>query len=180
MFSGLVRALGVVVGVAVLDQGLKLGFVLNRDLSLRLGDSMCCSGVCLTVVLCSLRYVEVEAWRSSLCLSNLASLARFDVVNVEAPASLNSLMHGHLVRGHVVSVVKLVKAVRSGSVLMLKVASPSWLSSGLVAATSVCLNGVSLTLTKAERLRFDVLLIRFSVLNTSFKTIGWNAELNFE
>ncbi|WGS83624.1 MAG: hypothetical protein P3M75_00040 [Candidatus Hodgkinia cicadicola] len=141
---------------------------------------MRCSGVCLTVALCSLRYVEVEAWRSSLCSSNLASLARFDVVNVEAPASLNSLIHGHFVRGHVVAMVELVKAVRCGASLILKVVSPSWLSSKLVAATSVCLNGVSLALTKTDCLCFDVLLTRFSVLNTSFKTIGWNTELNFE
>ncbi len=109
MFSGLIKGLALLVDVVVLDGGVRIGLVLGSDFSLKLGDSLCCSGVCLTVVGVWLRYVELEAWHVSLSLSNFSGVSRFDLINVEQPLAFNSLLHGRVVGGHVASTVKMVR-----------------------------------------------------------------------
>lgn len=109
MFSGLIEGLAILVDAVVLDGGIRIGLVLGFDFSLKLGASLCCSGVCLTIVGVWLRYVELEVWRVSLSLSNLSGVSRFDLVNVEQPLAFNSLLHGHVVSGHVASTVKMVR-----------------------------------------------------------------------
>ncbi len=109
MFSGLIKGSALLVDVVVLDGGIRIGLMLGFDFGLKLGASLCCSGVCLTVVGVWLRYVELEVWCVSLSLSNFSGVSRFDLINVEQPLALNSLLHGRVVSGHVASTVKMVR-----------------------------------------------------------------------
>ncbi|XXN13625.1 MAG: hypothetical protein AAI902_00050 [Candidatus Hodgkinia cicadicola] len=178
MFSGLIRGLAILVSVVVLDGGIRIGLMLGFDFSLELGASLCCSGVCLTIVGICLRYVELEAWCISLSLSNFSGVSRFDLINVEQPLAVNSLLHGHVVSGHVVSVVKMVRIDKRARGMRLWFECPSWLASSLVPLAAVCLNGVSLTLVNVDNARFSVYLIKFSLENTAFSVCC--KEFNFE
>ncbi|AUI38850.1 Riboflavin synthase alpha chain [Candidatus Hodgkinia cicadicola] len=178
MFSGLIKGLALLVDVVVLDGGIRIGLVLGFDFSLKLGASLCCSGVCLTVVGVWLRYVELEVWRISLSLSNFSGVSRLDLINVEQPLAFNSLLHGHVVSGHVASTVKLVRIDKRGRGMRLWFECPSWLVSALVPLAAVCVNGVSLTLVNVDGVRFSVYLIQFSLENTAFNVCC--KEFNFE
>ncbi len=50
MFSGLIGGLALLVSAVALDGGVRIGLVLSFKTNLRPGASLCCSGVCLTVV----------------------------------------------------------------------------------------------------------------------------------
>ncbi len=125
MFSGLIKGSALLVDVVVLDGGIRVGLVLGLDFSLKLGASLCCDGVCLTVVGVWLRYVELEVWRMSLSLSNFSGVSRFDLINVEQPLAFNSLLHGGVVSGHVASTVKMVRIDRRTRGLRLWFECPS-------------------------------------------------------
>ncbi|AUG91550.1 Riboflavin synthase alpha chain [Candidatus Hodgkinia cicadicola] len=178
MFSGLIKGLAVLVNAVVLDGGVRVGLILGFDFGLRLGASLCCSGVCLTIVGVWLRYVELEAWCVSLSLSNFSGVARFDLINVEQPLALNSSLHCHIVSGHVVSTVKIVRVDRRARGLRLWFECPSWLACSLAPLASVCLNGVSLTLVSVDKVCFSVYLTQFSLENTAFNVCS--REFNFE
>ncbi|XXN13790.1 MAG: hypothetical protein AAI978_00045 [Candidatus Hodgkinia cicadicola] len=182
MFGGLIRNLALITGAVVLSNGIRICLILdhNSSLNMSLGDSLCCSGVCLTVVNVWLRYVELEAWRVSLSLSNLSGLSKLDIINVEPSLGVNSLVHGHIVSGHVRSVVKLESVRPLRECIMLRFKCPCWLAQTLKPLTAVCLNGVSLTLININGVCFSVHLIRYSVIQTAFSSFACNKEVNFE
>ncbi|AUG33983.1 Riboflavin synthase alpha chain [Candidatus Hodgkinia cicadicola] len=178
MFSGLIKGSALLVDVVVLDGGIRIGLVLGLDFSLKLGDSLCCSGVCLSVVGVWLRYVELEAWCVSLSLSNFSGVSRFDLINVEQPLAFNSLLRGRVVSGHVASTVKMVRIDKRVRGMRLWFECPSWLVSSLAPCAPVCLNGVSLTLASVDDVRFSVCLTQLSLESVAFNACC--GEFNFE
>ncbi len=54
-------------------------------------------------------------WRVSLSLSNFSGVSRFELINVELPLTLSSMLHGHFISGHIASVVKLVRQLPSAN-----------------------------------------------------------------
>ncbi|XXM93319.1 MAG: hypothetical protein AAI946_00040 [Candidatus Hodgkinia cicadicola] len=172
--------MALVTAVAVLDGGIRIGLILSRNLEPRPGDSLCCSGVCLTVVSAWACYVELEAWQVSLSLSNLGCSSRFDVFNIEPSLKLSSSLHGHIISGHIVSVVKLDTARALGACLALKFLYPAWLGATLKSLASVCIDGVALTLTNVNSLCFSIHLIRFSIARTAYSSFCYNKEFNLE
>ncbi|AUG34088.1 Riboflavin synthase alpha chain [Candidatus Hodgkinia cicadicola] len=178
MFRGLIKGSALLVDVAVLDGGIRIGLVLGFDFSLKLGASLCCSGVCLTIVGVWLRYVELEVWRVSLSLSNFSGVSRFDLINVEQPLAFNSLLHARVVSGHAVSTVKMVRIDNRIRGTRLWFECPSWLVSSLAPWAAVCVNGVPLTLVSVDNARFSVYLTPFSLERVAFNVCG--KELNLE
>ncbi|XXN19749.1 MAG: hypothetical protein AAJB65_00035 [Candidatus Hodgkinia cicadicola] len=180
MFNGLISSSAIVTAVILLEGGIKIGLILSSASGLKAGDSLACAGVCLTVVCVWQRYVELEAWRVSLSISNLSNVLRFNLINIEQPLKINASLHGHAVSGHVVSAVRLISVCKLGCCLSLWFECPYWLSSSLKAMMSVCLDGTSLTLVNVHGARFSVHLVRYSVRRTSFKSFRRDVEFNFE
>ncbi|AUG33900.1 Riboflavin synthase alpha chain [Candidatus Hodgkinia cicadicola] len=174
MFRGLVKGLALLANVVVLDGGIRIGLVLGFDFSLKLGASLCCSGVCLTVVGVWLRYVELEVWCVSLSLSNFSGVSRFDLINVEQPLAFNSLLHAS---GRVVSTVKMVRIDKRVRGMRLWFECPSWLVSSLAPWAAVWLNGVRLNLANVDNGRFSVCLTPFSLESVAFNVC--RKEFNF-
>lgn len=104
MFTGLVQALAEVVAVApVPDQpGVRL---VVRDAtiaaSVKLGDSVCVNGCCLTVVDKSADTFDFDAGTETLSRTNLGQLKAGDRVNLEGSLSFGDQLGGHYVTGHV-------------------------------------------------------------------------------
>ncbi len=119
MFNGLIVLNAIVVTVILFKNGIKIGLVLDSVLNLKIGNSLACSGVCLTIINVQQQYVELEAWQISLSLSNLSGMLRFDLINVEQPMKANALLHGHAVSGHIISVVKLTSVYKLNHCLIL-------------------------------------------------------------
>ncbi|PIM95062.1 Riboflavin synthase alpha chain [Candidatus Hodgkinia cicadicola] len=167
MFTGLVKAVGMIVDVLPLSGGIKLCII--SKLRLSVGNSISCSGVCLTVVSANEYYFEVEVWSESLCLSGLAELQRFDMINLEEPITLNTPLHGNITYGYSMSVVTIDKTYVYGDSIILVVECPKWISDEITTPSSISLDGVALTVTRSGEGYFEVLLIRYTILNTTFK-----------
>ncbi|XXM90138.1 hypothetical protein AADW59_00045 [Candidatus Hodgkinia cicadicola] len=180
MFSGLVERLGIISTGAVLEDGVRFGLMLNANLDFKAGDSVCCSGVCLTVVDVWRQYVELEIWRVSLGLSNFGGACRLDLVNVERSLSLNARLHGDVVSGHVVSAVVLLEARVFVRCALLRFRCPFRLGRCLEPLSSLSINGVCLTVVDVDDLCFWICLIRFSILHTAFASFVCGKEFNFE
>ncbi|AUG34204.1 Riboflavin synthase alpha chain [Candidatus Hodgkinia cicadicola] len=178
MFRGLIKGLALLVDVVVLDGGIRIGLVLGFDFSLKLGASLRCSGVCLTIVGVWLRYVELEAWCVSLSLSNFSGVSRFDLINVEQPLAFNCLLRDRVVSGRAVSTVKMVRIDKRVRGTRLWFECPSWLVCSLAPCAAAWLNGVSLTLVSVDNVRFSVCLTPFSLEAVAFNVCC--KEFNFE
>ena len=101
MFTGIIEAVGVVSsrdnrgGSATIEIDAK-NF---KTESVSIGDSVATNGVCLTVTRMSDGLLAFDLSRETLSLTNGFTVG--DKVNLERSLTLNALVGGHLVTGHV-------------------------------------------------------------------------------
>jgi len=170
MFTGIVQAVGKIVSVQpfVVDAGkLPLGDV-------RVGDSICIQGACLTVVKKRGRKLSFDVSQETMDCT--AGLERPGRVNLEKAVRLADRLGGHLVTGHVDGVGLLVAA--KGSVYRFR--APRGVAKYVAAKGSICIDGVSLTVNRVDGNEFEVNLIPHTLKVTTLSRLEPGAEVNME
>ena len=179
MFTGIVERM---LRVASVAQG--TGFVrinLAADWTdVKLGESIAINGVCLTVAEMERQLLSFDVIPETLAKTNLGLLTEGDAVNVERSLRAGDRIDGHFVQGHVDGTARLVAQKGVDEEWRLTLQPPMELMKFVVPKGSVCIDGVSLTVAKIEKDRFDVALIPTTLKLTTLATrpIGW--PFNFE
>ncbi len=180
MFTGLIKTKGIIVNMKWISNGLRLCIVCNSKLNSEIGDSINCSGTCLTIVYINKMYIEFEMWNDTICSTDILLMKKFTIVNLEQPLTLGSKLHGHLVLGHVKSVARLIDMQLIGNSAELKIACPRWVLQNLKPYKSISLNGISLTIISISKIYFEVAIIKHTILNSSFRYLKINNTLCIE
>jgi riboflavin synthase len=170
MFTGIVQAVGRIEKTNPLR--IATGRLPLSDV--RIGDSICIQGCCLTVV----KKAKGKLWFdvSKETLRVTAGLDRPGAVNIEKSLGLGDKLGGHLVTGHVDGVGVVLN--RSGGFLRLQV--PKKLSRFVAAKGSICIDGVSLTVNRVKGATFEVNLIPHTLKVTTLKRLAAGAKVNLE
>ncbi|MGH8691838.1 MAG: riboflavin synthase [Burkholderiales bacterium] len=170
MFTGIVQAVGSIVRVNPLEvdcAGLDLAGV-------RVGDSICVQGVCLTVTTIRPRGFTADVSEETLRVT--AGLDRPGAVNLEKSLAVGDLLGGHLVTGHVDGVGEVMQ--RNGTVVAFKV--PKELSRYVARKGSVCVDGVSLTVNRVNGEVFEANLIPHTLQVTTLARLAPGVRVNLE
>ena len=177
MFTGIVKEIGRVFGVERTDDGtrIEIGATLARDLSE--GDSVCVSGVCLTVAALANGAFRSDVMNQTLKLTTLGSLGEGDDVNLEPALRAGDPLGGHIVQGHVDCTAEVVDAREDGFARRLRIALPPENRALVVERGSVTLAGVSLTVAELTEDGFEVSLIPETLERT---TLGLPGQVNVE
>lgn len=182
MFTGIIQAMGRVVAMSPTSAGRRL--VVDRgDWSpspLSLGDSICVSGVCLTVVAFDDRTLSFDIIGETLARSTLGSLAVGLAVNLEPSLTAATPMGGHFVQGHVDGVGVLAQVERSQGQVRLTITPPAELMDYIIPKGSITLEGVSLTVASVTADTFDVALIPATLALTTLDAKRQGDPLNIE
>ncbi len=170
MFSGVVQAVGKIVSAKplVVDAG-KLPLA-----DVKVGDSVCVQGACLTVTRKRGRRLSFDV--SEETHECTTGLGRPGPVNLEKALRLADRLGGHLVTGHVDG-VGLVLHVR-GSVYTLR--APKAVARYVAPKGSICIDGVSLTVNRVRGADFDVNLIPHTLKVTTLARLKPGSEVNLE
>lgn len=158
MFTGLIADVGTVNRVtsgAVTDMWIDSHF--PGDFAH--GESIACDGVCLTIVEWRGPSFRVQAAPETLRRSTLGRWGPGRRVNLERALRLGDRLGGHWVQGHVDGVAEVLDTHPEGGSLVLTCSLPDALAPFFVEKGSVCIDGVSLTVTAVEAGRFSVMLI---------------------
>lgn len=170
MFTGIIEGLGTVKSLTRVAGGLRMGIEADFPLDKTgVGDSICVSGACLTIVRFQENIFEVDVAPETLSKTTLGQ-ARVGVrVNLERALRLGDRLDGHLVTGHVdcVGVVQAKRAVANATLFSFGV--PEALSRYVVQKGSVAVDGISLTVNACKRSTFEVSIIPHTAKMT---TIG--------
>ena len=180
MFTGIIAAVGTIVERSPLAGGQRITIDtagLGLD-DVALGDSIAVDGCCLTIV-------ERAGARAAfdVSLESIARTAGFDLgrkVNLEKALRVGDRLGGHWVQGHVDGVADVLEVRQDGGSWRLSCSLPSALAPFFVEKGSVCIDGVSLTLTHVSADRFGVMLIPETWMKTSLSTKGVGAKVNLE
>ena len=170
MFTGIVQAVGKIVSVRpfVIDAG-RLPLA-----DLRVGDSICVQGACLTVTHKRGRRLSFDV--SQETLECTTGLDRPGPVNLEKALRLADRLGGHLVSGHVDGVGLVVQ--RKGSVYTFR--APKAVAKYIAPKGSVCIDGVSLTVNRVRGAEFEVNLIPHTLKVTTLARLLPGREVNME
>jgi riboflavin synthase len=170
MFTGIVQAVGRIEKLNPLQ--VAVGRLPLADV--RIGDSICVQGCCLTVV----RKAKGRIWFdvSKETLRVTAGLDRPGKVNLEKSLGLGDKLGGHLVTGHVDGVGRLVG--KKGSEYTFE--APKGLARYIARKGSICIDGVSLTVNRVKGRTFEVNLIPHTLKVTTLARLDSGARVNLE
>lgn len=175
MFSGIVEALGTVDRFEPSGDGARL--VLRHgfgNVTLERGESICTSGVCLTVTDTTADAFAADLSGETLQRSSLGGLRVGDVVNLERSLRLGDRISGHFVFGHVDGVGRVTTLDAAGGGHWLRVEAGAALAPYLVDKGSIAVDGISLTMCDVTGTSFAVAVIphTFAVTTLSRRRPG--------
>jgi riboflavin synthase len=182
MFTGIVEHVGRIEGVERLPDLVRFRIDLGPIATgVKLGDSIAVMGACLTVTRIEGAVHTFEAIPETLSRTRLGQLERGDAVNLERAMAAGARFDGHLVQGHVDGLGQVERLERQGNEveLHLRAADPA-LATALVDKGSVAIDGVSLTVVRAEGDRFHVALIPHTLEKTTLARLRPGDRVHLE
>lgn len=147
---------------------------------LKLGDSVCVSGACLTVAKLSKGEADFELVAETIHRTSLGSLKAGDSVNIERSLRVGDRLEGHFVLGHVDGTGTIDEIVRLPSETKLWIKLDNALAKSVVPKGSIAIDGVSLTLVDMEGDRISVSLIPHTLKVTTLGLRSIGDRVNIE
>jgi riboflavin synthase len=182
MFTGLISDVGTVERLAPRQGGARLVLrptALPVD-DLALGESVACSGACLTVAERGGGVVAFDAVPETLARTTLGRWRPGTRVNLERALALGDRLGGHLVAGHVDAVGEVLARAAEGQGVRLTVSLPASIAALVAEKGSIAIDGISLTVARALRDRFEVALIPETLARTTLADAGPGTPVNLE
>jgi len=181
MFSGIVEEAAKVIRVEGSSSLKTITVESSLDhIDTKLGDSICITGICLTVVKKEGKAISFEVSAESLRRSTLGDLRPGERVNLERSLVLGDRIHGHLVFGHVDAVITLISRRKEGESERLEWRFPVEYKKFLAPKGSVSIYGVSLTVGEVEGDKFSVYAIPHTLAVTTLASIAVGQKANLE
>jgi len=188
MFTGIISDIGTITK-ATQDGDLRLEIACSfAPDSIKLGDSIACNGVCLTVIefppttnhqpLATIFAVQLSAETVNCAAPNQWEVGK--KVNLERALKMGDTLDGHIVSGHVDGVASIEEIEKSGDSSIIVLSSPPALAKFIAGKGSVTLDGIALTVNKVEGDKFWINIIPHTCENTTLSTRKAGDKLNLE
>jgi riboflavin synthase len=180
MFSGIVEEAAPVVGLEREGGNLHITMECSFVKDLKIDQSIAHNGVCLTVVRKTDKTYTVTAIQETLKKTNLGLLKIGDKVNLERSMTLDKLLDGHLVQGHVDQTAVCTEIIEANGSWYYTFEYDASTGNITVEKGSICVNGVSLTVVNSQIGKFSVAIIPYTYQVTNFHQIKVGTIVNLE
>ncbi|QDU33610.1 Riboflavin synthase [Poriferisphaera corsica] len=187
MFTGIVQAKGRIAELQDIAMGKRL--VVDRSTwkpangyEPGQGESICCSGVCLTVIGQTETTLSFDVIAETLDKTKLGDLRAGDEINMEPAVFPNQPLGGHFMQGHVDEVGEIVDIQMSEEEVRVRVKPTEALMPYVVYKGSIALDGISLTIASVclDTMTFEVALIPETLTVTTLGAAKIGDRLNLE
>ncbi|MBO9668112.1 MAG: riboflavin synthase [Bdellovibrio sp.] len=182
MFSGIVESVMPIESSEELQNAYRIKIKKPSEFNdLKLGDSIACDGVCLTVeaydqeqmtFALAAETIKVLEWNPQSWIGKR--------VNLERSLRFGDRIHGHLVTGHVDSLGSVTRAELEGESFFLDVAVADTILPYVWKKGSITLNGVSLTVNELNKNIVSVCLIPETIKRTNLGDLKKGSRINVE
>jgi riboflavin synthase len=171
MFTGIIEELGKVAAIEKQPDAIRLTIACKEVLSdLRRGDSISCSGTCLTAIEIDDQGFTADVMLETIRRSSLDGVKVGDPINLERAMNATTRFGGHIVQGHVDGVGEFVSREKSDNWDWVKIRLPKELMKYVVHKGSITLDGISLTVNEIDG---DVIALSLIPETLRVTTLGY-------
>ena len=149
MFNGIIYNQGIITGLIKNKKSFIIKLKTNLKIKKKeIGSSISCNGTCLTLISFKKKNLNFYISSETLKKTNFNKIKLGDSVNLEKSLKYGDSISGHYVQGHIdtTAKVKSIKIIDNSWVLHLIMNSKY--SKYFEDKASICINGVSLTISK--------------------------------
>lgn len=181
MFTGIVEEIGSIRQVKKNQAGQQLLIQCNKVISdTKVGDSIACNGVCLTVVEVLQNGFWADVMNETAGVTNVGTLKMGSKVNLERAMAANGRFSGHIVSGHIDCQEEILEVIDDGFASIIRITKSQTIHNNIVLRGSVTVNGVSLTVMENEKSFFAVSLIPHTKEESNLKFLKKLDKVNIE
>ncbi len=182
MFSGIIKEIGtckeVIQGDNLYQIAIEAKYFLDPQLTI--GESICISGVCLTLVERKHNLGFFDIATETLKRTTLASKKAGDLFNIEPSLKVGEALSGHFVLGHVDIVTTVLSRQETENTVSFTLRMPREVAPFIAEKGSICLDGVSLTVGEISKESFSVYVVPHTLAVTTFLSLKSNDTINVE
>ncbi len=180
MFTGIIQS----IGKLKQEKNILEIEILDNFFDMAIGDSIAVDGICLTVKEIIQNKFTVDVSEETLKKTTLGLKSNLNqIVNLEPALRVSERLGGHIVSGHVdgLGIVENIEKLDKSWLLSIRWKDNNF-SKYIVNKGSICINGISLTITKYEKdgAIFTIAIIPHTWHNTNLKNLNVGDKVNLE
>ena len=181
MFNGIIYNQGVVSKITKRSKGINLFIKSNLKISKKdIGLSIACDGVCLTLISYKSKIMEFYLSKETISRSKFKFLKNSDKINLELPLKYGTKISGHICQGHVDTVAKILNIKKIDKSFLFEFEITKKERNNLIEKASICVNGISLTISKVTKRGFQIWIIPHTYKETNLSTLNKSDLVNIE
>ena len=186
MFNGIVYQQGIIKKIKKSSRYVTGSLILEVYSNIRfkqsdIGESVCCDGVCLTLIRINKKNFMFYLSKETIKRSNFKYVKTGKIINLEKSIVHGQKISGHYVQGHVdtTAKVKSIKIIEKSWIIKLEL-NDKRLYKFLIEKASISINGVSLTISNVDKSFFQISVIPHTLKLTNLKNLKPKDVVNVE
>ena len=181
MFNGIIFNKGTLVKTFERPKGINI--FIKSDLKLYskdIGVSIACDGVCLTLISIKNKLMEFYLSNETILRSKFMYIKNNDLINLELPLKYGQKISGHICQGHVDTVGKVLSINKIDKSYLFNFEINLKERKNIIEKASICINGVSLTISKVTKKGFQIWVIPHTFKLTNLSKLKKGSFVNIE
>tara|TARA_B100000579_G_scaffold430961_1_gene445245 strand:+ start:421 stop:1014 length:594 start_codon:yes stop_codon:yes gene_type:complete len=181
MFNGIIFYKGLVTKISKRSKGINVFIKSNLRLNNKdIGVSIACDGVCLTLITINKKIMEFYLSNETVKRSKFKFMKINDLINLELPLKYGQKISGHICQGHVDTTGKVlsIKKIDHSYIFNFEINSKE--RKNIIEKASICVNGISLTISKKTKKGFQIWVIPHTFKLTNLSKVKKGSLVNIE
>tara|TARA_B100000242_G_scaffold256899_1_gene200538 strand:- start:101 stop:694 length:594 start_codon:yes stop_codon:yes gene_type:complete len=181
MFNGIIFNKGIIKKILKRPKGINIFIHSSIRVSKKdIGVSIACDGVCLTLISIKNKIMEFYLSNETIKRSKFKFLKINEQINLELPLKYGQKISGHICQGHVDTVGKVNSIKRIDKSYLFDFLIPLKERKNIIEKASICINGISLTISKITKKGFQIWVIPHTFRLTNLSKINRGSLVNVE
>jgi len=181
MFNGIIFNKGTLIKTFKRPKGINVFIKSDLKLSSKdIGVSVACDGVCLTLISVKNKMMEFYLSNETILRSKFMYIKNKDLINLELPLKYGQKISGHICQGHIDTVGKVLSINRIDKSYLFNFEINLKERKNIIEKASICINGVSLTISKVTKKGFQIWVIPHTFKLTNLSKLKKGSFVNIE
>ena len=181
MFNGIIFNKGTIKKILKRPKGINIFIRSDMKLSKKdIGVSVACDGVCLTLISIQKKIMEFYLSNETIERSKFRFIKINDQINLELPLKYGQKISGHICQGHIDTVGKIINIKKIDKSYLFDFEIIAKERKNIIEKASICINGISLTISKVTKKGFQIWVIPHTYKLTNLSKLNKGSLVNIE